>query len=306
MKFRLISILMLLTTVATVKGQHVPLQSQYMFNGVALNPALTGSEEAFSIVGSFRAQWVGIEGAPMTQSVTAHAPLKKMNSSVGVQIYADQIGVDRNTGVFLSYAYQLRFERSKLSLGMAGGVNFLRSYFSRLQVNDPNDNQLMLDSPLGIMPDFSLGAHYFTDRYFVSFSVPMFLTHDYDGSKFIMSNDFNNYNVMLGGGAVFDLQSGTRLKPSLLAKYHAGANMQFDINMMVLLNEAIDVGLSYRTQEAIVGLIEYRASDQLGVMYSFGFPLNPLGQYTYGSHEVSVKYNFLYKTGIQGPRFLGW
>lgn len=308
MKLKIAAILFVFTGCLTLasKAQHVPLQSQYMFNGVALNPAYTGSEEAFSIVGSYRAQWVGFKGAPTTQAITAHAPLKNTHSALGVQLFADQIGVDRTTGIFASYAYRLRFEKARLSLGISGGVNFLRSYFSQLDVADSQDQLLINDSPLGILPDFSFGAHYYTEQFFLSLSIPMFLTHTYTGSAFALSNDFSNYNVMLGGGMLIKLGNGSNLKPSTLLKYRSNAKIQADINLMAMINDAFDVGLSYRTQEALIGLVQYRPTQQLGIMYSFGMPLSPIAGYTHGSHEVSVKYNFLYKTQIEGPRFLGW
>lgn len=287
-------------------AQHAPLQSQYMFNGVALNPAYTGSEDVFSIIGSFRAQWVGFPGAPLTQSLTAHAPLKGMNAAVGLQVYGDQIGITKNTGVFGSYAYRLRMRNSTLVFGAAGGVNFIKSNFSQLQGNDAQDQLIMNDSPLGIMPDFSFGMHYYAKKYFVSLSLPQFLSHEYDGMKFRLRNNFRNYNIILGGGYLFETKSGMKIKPSVLGKYKADSQIQFDINLMATFNKSIEAGLSYRTKEAIVGLIKINATDQLSFMYSFGLPLSPIFKYSFGSHEISVKYNFLYKSAITSPRFLGF
>lgn len=288
------------------RSQHAPLQSQYMFNGVALNPAYTGSEDVFSIVGSFRAQWVGFPGAPMTQSITGHAPLKGMNAAVGLQVYGDQIGITNNTGVFGSYAYRLRMSNSTLVFGAAGGVNFIKSNFSQLEGNDAQDQLVMNDSPLGVLPDFSFGLHYYTKKYFVSFSLPQFLSHEYDGMKFRLRNNMRNYNLILGGGYLFQTRSGIKIKPSVLGKFKADSPLQFDFNLMAEFNKSIEAGLSYRTKEAIVGLVKINATDQLSFMYSFGLPLGPLFKYSFGSHEISVKYNFLYKSKITSPRFLGF
>lgn len=290
----------------SAKAQLVPLQSQYMFNGIALNPAYTGSEDAFSVVGSLRAQWVGFPGAPTTQALTAHAPLKNMNSAFGAQLYADQIGVTRNTGIFGSYAYRLRFQKSTLVFGAAGGVNFIRSYFSELEGNDQGDGVIMNDSPLGILPDFSFGMHYYGKKYFVSFSLPKFLSHDFDGVKYRLNNNFRNYNLMLGGGYLFKLRNGMELKPSILGKFKADSELQFDFNLMSTFNKSIEAGVSYRTSEAIVGLVKININQQFSLMYSFGLPLSPILKYTYGSHELSLKYTFLYKSNIASPRFLGF
>lgn len=289
------------------EAQHVPLQSQYMFNGVALNPAYTGSEDAFSIVGTFRAQWLGFPGAPLTQAITAHAPLKNTTSALGIQVFADQIGVSRNTGVFGSYAYRLRINKmNTLAFGVSAGLNLIKTYYSQLETTDPMDGTLANDTPLGILPDFSFGMHYYGEKYFVSFSAPMFLSHEFDGMKFKLVNNFRNYNLMLGGGYIFTVRNGMQIKPSILGKYKADSPLQFDFNLMSTFNERIDIGLSYRTNEAIVGLFKINATKQFSIMYSFGLPLSPILKYTYGSHELSLKYNFIYSAPLASPRFVGF
>lgn len=277
-----------------------------MFNGIAMNPAYTGSENTMSVVGTFRAQWLGFPGAPTTEALTIHAPLKKETSSVGVQLFADQIGVNKNLGIFGSYAYRVQFNNSTLSAGISGGVNMVRANYSELEVNDVNDQSIAGDSPLGVLPEFSLGAHYNTNSYFVSLSIPMFLGHEYDGSRFRIQNDFKNYNVLLGGGYVLPLRNQTMLKPSVLFKFRAQNRMQADLNLRYTLNDQFDVGVSYRTEEAIMALFEARINKQFSVMYSFGVPISKLAKYSFGSHELSVKYNLMYKTQTTSPRFLGW
>ena len=139
-------LLILIITVGQAQAQYTPILSQYMFNGVALNPALTGSEESFSIIGSVRGQWVGFDGAPRTQVLTAHAPLLNKNSAFGAQLFSDQIGITRNTGIYGMYSYKIMLDKSKISLGISGGLNFIKSYYSRLEVVDQNDQEIMNDS----------------------------------------------------------------------------------------------------------------------------------------------------------------
>src|SRR5690606_15592636 len=149
-------IIILFFSGAISSAQHVPIISQYMFNDVALNPANTGNQNALSLFGNFRAQWVGIPGAPTTYSFTAHSPLKNLSSSVGLQFFSDKIGVDQSTGIFGSYAYRIKMEKSSLSFGLAGGIMMVRANNSELQVNDAGD-MLLVDSPLGVLPDVSFG-----------------------------------------------------------------------------------------------------------------------------------------------------
>ena len=301
---KLIVILIFLSN--TVSAQYTPLLSQYMFNTVALNPAFTGNEGAFTIVSSNRIQWVGFDGAPTTLSLTAHAPVKKTNSSLGLQLFADQIGIDKKMGAFGSYSYKLAFNKYKLSLGLSGGVSVLKSYYSRLNVIDQGDEAILVDSPIGVLPDLGFGAHFFNEKYFVSFSIPMMLTHTYEQNGYKVSNKIKNYNYIIGGGTEFTINREIKLAPSFLSKFRANNAPQFDINLMAKYKSFIEVGMSFRTNEALVGLFKINLDKQLSFMYSYGGPINGLSKYTSGSHEISLKYVFLYQSKIAGPRSFGW
>jgi len=287
-------------------AQHTPLLSQYMFNTVALNPAFTGSEGAFCLVSSNRIQWVGFDGAPTTISLTGHAPIKKTNSSLGLQLFADQIGIDRKMGAFGSYSYKLAFNKHKLSLGLSGGVSVLKSYYSRLNVIDQGDESIMIDSPIGVLPDLGFGAHFYNQKYFLSFSIPMMLTHSYTQDGYKVSNNIKNYNYILGGGTEIEVNSEIKLEPSVLSKFRLNTTPQVDLNLMAKYKSFIELGMSYRTQEALVGLFKINLDKQLSLIYSYGTPISGLGKYTSGSHEFSLKYVFLYQSKIAGPRSFGW
>lgn len=277
-----------------------------MFNSIALNPAATGSEGVMSIVGTFRAQWIGFPGAPTTEAITAHAPLKKLNSSVGVQLFADQIGVDNRTTLNGLYSYRFKMKNANLRLGLSGGVSFVQTKYSELSVFTSGDDEISSNTPVGVLPNFGVGMYYTAEKYFLSFSIPTLLGHRYENDGFRSFSDVSNYNVLLGGGYELDLKNEMGLKPSVLFKLRANNRPQADLNMKLKLNPMFDVGISYRTEEAIIGLFEARVTDQFSLMYSFGVPISAIAKTTFGSHELSVKYNFVYKSNSEGPRFAGW
>lgn len=288
----------------SLNAQFNPILDQYMFNGIAQNPAVTGATNAFSIVGSYRAQWVGIEGAPRTQTIIAHAPLKKTKLSIGLQVFADQIGVTRNTGIFGSFAYKLKFKKSDLRFGINTGISMINNNYSQLDVLNQNDNLLINDAPRGFLPNTSFGAYWHSQNYFVGFSIPFMLTHSYNGARYIVKNEFKNYNFNFNAGTRIKINNEIDFKPSFLIKYRIDHKPQFDLNLMAEFKDKMEAGLSYRTQESIMVLFKYNLTKQFSFMYSFGIPVSQLGIYTYGSHELSLKYNFLYHTSYQNPRRL--
>lgn len=302
---RILTVIALLISNA-VFGQYASLQSQYMFNPIAMNPAATGSEEVMSIVGTFRAQWIGFPGAPTTEAITAHAPLKVMNSSVGVQIFADQIGINNNTTLNGLYSYRFKLKNASLRLGLAGGLSFVQANYSALSVFDEDDAQISSNAPVGVIPNFGIGAYFTAEKYFVSFSVPTLLGYQFENNRYRSFSDVQNYNFLLGGGYEFDLKNDMVLKPSVLLKMRANNRPQIDVNAKLKLNSLFDIGISYRTEEALIGMFEVKATNQFHVMYSFGVPISAIVKNTFGSHELSLKYNFVYKSNSQGPRFSGW
>ena len=287
-------------------GQYSSLQSQYMFNPIALNPAATGSEDVMSIVGTFRAQWIGFPGAPTTEALTLHAPLKNVNSSVGLQLFADQIGIDLRTSINGLYSYRFKLKNANLRLGVSGGVSFVQSNYSELQVYTPDDDEISSNSPLGVLPNAGFGMYYTAEKYFLSFSIPTLFSHRFENNKFRSISSVANYNFLIGGGYEFNLKNDMGLKPSVLLKFRANNRPQFDFNTKLKLNPMFEVGLSYRTEEAIIGMFEANVTNQFSVMYSFGMPITAIAKNSFGSHELSVKYNFVYKSNSQGPRFSGW
>ncbi|WP_224996949.1 PorP/SprF family type IX secretion system membrane protein, partial [Cesiribacter sp. SM1] len=114
-------------------AQQRPAYSQYMFNGLALNPAYAGSQKQFNAMAVIRSQWVNFEGAPKTQMLSVHAPLDRKNIGLGMLISHETIGVHTDWSAYVSYAYQIKFKRAgMLSLGLQGGLNYRQSDFNSL------------------------------------------------------------------------------------------------------------------------------------------------------------------------------
>src|SRR5688572_13611759 len=110
---------------STASAQQVATYAQYMFNGLAINPAYAGSHEALSATALVRFQNVGLRGAPKTQTFTLHSPLLNKRVGLGMMAIRDEIGVITQTGINVSYAYRIPVsEKATLSMGLQGGIGF--------------------------------------------------------------------------------------------------------------------------------------------------------------------------------------
>jgi len=120
-------------------GQQNPLFSQYMFNGLVINPAYTGSQESMVLTAGSRSQWTGLNGAPWTQVATIHSPIKLSRSAAGGVFVHDHVGVTNQYTVYGTYAYGIPVsENAKIAVGAQAGVTYYKSNLSDLLIITPN------------------------------------------------------------------------------------------------------------------------------------------------------------------------
>lgn len=119
---KLILIAMFLWVTVT-EAQHYPAFSQYVVNGMVINPAYAGRHGAMDVTLGHRRQWVGFNGAPNTTTFGLNTPLKVKSISVGFSFINDKIGSTNNQLFNVMYAYRIRIKRKyKLSFGLQNGV----------------------------------------------------------------------------------------------------------------------------------------------------------------------------------------
>ena len=286
-------------------AQQFPLLSQYMFNGLVLNPAYAGSKPFTSASIDIRKQWAGFDGSPTTQAATIHGLTDSKKVGLGLMIANDKVGIQNQTDVFGSYAFHMSGRRYKFSLGLQGGFTYLRSQISDLKYWQNNDPVYAINTLSNVQPNVGFGAYFYSEMYYAGFSAPYLLSYDpQQGASVNLAQSHHlARHLFLTGGYVIPVTDQIKLKPSLLVKYVYAAPIQADINMNILLNNIIWVGASYRTNDAIVAMGEYQLTKKLRIGYSFDFTLSEIQKYSAGSHEFMLGYDFGYKLQkVKTPR----
>ncbi len=283
-------------------GQQQAMFTQYMFNGLALNPAYAGSQGALSATFLARKQWLGFEGSPSTQTFSLHSPILDKNFSAGILFVNDQIGKNQQTGGTLCFSYQIKFPKSTLSMGAQGGFTNYR--LGQLAVRDLNDPNFGAEEVNRFMPQIGTGFYYYSDRMYVGLSIPQLLTHYYNLTSDI-STARSRRHYFLTGGYVFDLNPNLKIKPSLLVKAVEGAPVSVDLNTNLLIKDVIWVGLSYRSFESIDALLELQLTNQLKLGYAYDFSTSSqIRSVTKGTHELMLNYRFSFsKNKLITPRY---
>jgi len=276
-----------------------------MYNTVAINPAYAGSRGALSIVGLHRSQWVGLEGAPTTQSFSAHTPFNNSRVGLGVSFINDEIGPSTEQYFNIDFSYTIpTSEKGKLSLGVKGVANILALNVNKLGPEtaaalDPN-----LNSFSQFQPNFGIGAYYHhAEKFYVGLSAPNILeTKHFDEAAISVGKERLNYYLI--SGYVFNISSNTELKPAFLVKYVNGAPLQVDLSVNAMFKEKFILGLAYRWDAAVSLMAGFQINKSLMIGYGYDLDSTKLGDYNGGSHEILFRFElFNHKEKLISPRF---
>jgi len=282
-----------------LSAQQMPQYSQYMFNGLAINPAYAGSKDYLSVAALYRKQWVNFPGAPETQTFSIHAPVSEGKMGLGFTFVNDKIGKSSKRMDFYGhYAFHIETGSGVLALGIQGGATQFSTKFSELRVFDVGDNVVANGDETEFVPNAGAGLYYYSETFYAGASVPQLLSTTPKSGPKNVSHYFFTTGIVLGGSDNF------KVKPSVLLKYVQNAPMQYDINANVFIGKIIGVGVSYRAEDAIVGLLSLQLTPQLRFGYSYDLTQTEIKDYGTGSHEFMLGYDFGHEVPkVRVPRY---
>ncbi len=285
-------------------AQQLPQFTQYMYNTIAINPAYAGSREALSIIGLHRSQWVGFDGGPVTQTLSVHSPLRNDRIGLGFTFIEDDLGPENFTYLYGDFSYSIPTGRTgKLAFGVKGGFTSysLDDDFRETESFDP----LIRGIANRWTPNIGLGVYYHTNRFYAGASAPRVLnTNRATEEGFEALERLSYYGII---GAVFDINSDFKFKPSSLLKITNGAPASLDFTANFLYKEKVWLGASYRASQdtgAFGGFLDLQVSKQLRLGYSYEKPTSEIRAFTSGTHEVLLIYEFKFiSSKLKSPRY---
>ena len=286
-----------------VNGQQRPIMSTYHFNPIVLNPAIAGRLNQLSITALNRNQWVNIDGAPSFQSFIAHNAFRANQIGGGLIFTSDKVGVHRDLGLFGAYAYKIRMSRGVLSFGLQGGFNSRRSDFTQLNIRDQTD-QFLLGTPTTFNPNFGTGIYWQDTKSYVSLSVPHILTpqaFDIETDSPIESTEVRHYYLYAGTAFKLDEHEKFLLNPSFLVRVPERGPIGWDLNANLIIDKKIYTGVSWRSGDSIILLLQLILNDNFRVGYGYDVITSALTRYSRGSHEIMLNYRIPIKNHKNNP-----
>lgn len=297
LKYLLIASIIFLIGARKVFAQQKAMFTQYMFNGLVVNPAYSAMDEALNITALARQQWVGFKGAPNTQSFTVHTPINHSNTSVGMIIMRDQIGeVISETGASATLAHRVNLSADTyLALGVNGGLSKYNGDYSLTGSPSAVSDPVFADQN-SMRANIGFGAMIFSQKFYAGFSSPYFYYRDLQATSSAPTAYKPHY--ILQGGYITDLNDMIKFKPNVLVKYVSGSPVQIDVNANFLVNETFWIGGSLRSMDSFDLIAEVNLTPNIQLGYSFDFTTSRLAQVEKGSHEVVLNF----RLGPRGDR----
>ncbi|MFN8397044.1 MAG: type IX secretion system membrane protein PorP/SprF [Bacteroidia bacterium] len=260
--------------------------SQYAFNSLLINPAYAGSREALSMVGLYRNQWLGYEGAPVTTTFSIHAPTADLRHGFGLSLLNDRVGPSNMTSVAGSYAYRIPVsQKGWLAMGLQGELANYRVGYQNLVLDQQGDATLGTASYNRLLPNVGVGAWYNDQRLFAGVSMPRLIRSNLSPAG---GDSRRATHAFAMAGYVLPLGKAVRLRPSVMLKWASHAPVSMDFNLAALIQERVWVGASYRTDKSLVLMTQLQITQMLRLGYSYDHGLEQLRRAGSSAHELML------------------
>ncbi len=292
-------------------AQQSPMFTQYLQNPLVVNPAYAGSTDALSIVALSRLQWTGFKGAPITNSIAIHSPIKDNNLGIGFNLVNDKIGLINQTDFFASVSYKVMLtDNASLRLGLrAGGTTFGARFgdASLAEQGQGDRDPAFAQNVSGkFLPNIGFGAYFTTQSVFLSVAAPRLLNNEisFNNSLTTTRAFAESRHIFVQAGGLFKLSPSVNAKPSIGVRYVGGAPASIDVTGNFQFAEKFWIGAMYRFNDAVGGIFQMQLNEQFRFGYSYDFNTTTLNTVNSGSHELMIAYDFVYRrANIKSPRY---
>lgn len=318
-KIQIVIVAVLMAFSGIVSGQNesttlnigYPVYSQYLQNGLMINPAYAGTRGNLSAFASYRMQWMNMPGAPKIQSLSLHSPLKNDKVGLGVMAQFMSFASTMSTSIYADYAYHIRLKNGKLSFGLKAGFDRSGTNYADIlkSLTDDGDPVFLANDKPYMLPNAGAGVYYYSNKVFAGVAVPAFLSYSRTSSGGTQAyHNFGNYDVVFSAGGLITFSQFFKFKPSVLIDYSldkAEKLTQLDVNGNIILADILWLGGSYRTTEQVaVGIMQLQINPQLMIGASYDYAAGRMKTYrTGGSTEFIIRYEFGYKVSASNPRY---
>lgn len=337
---RLLSVVLLIACISA-SAQQKPYYTQYILNNYILNPALTGIENYTDLKLSYRDQWTGINGAPVTTYLTIQGPIGKKDfrttptsfeipgenprgksfvdeytappphSGIGMMIINDKTGYINRFSAYATYAYHKPISlKTTLAAGFLAGITNVSLDRSKIEWGTllPTDPAIGYDNGdlKKLKPEVGAGLWLYSSDYFVGASVLNIVPNKI---KFYSSNQYATYfepQIIGTAGYRFFLSDDVSMLPSVMLQFIQPFPVQVHANVKFQYMDKVWAGLSYRITDQLGGfaaMAGINVSNTFNLSYAYdAATTSRLQSYAQNTHEIILGFLINNKYSDSCPR----
>lgn len=272
------------------------------------NPAYAGFDKSISANFNYRTQWTGVLEHPTQINANVHLPIYLLKGGAGLKLNNETSGAFRSTSVKVSFNRVESFANGILSIGLAIGMKQIALDGSKIRTpNGIYDGSIQHLDPIlpngnisGIMPDWTLGFFGRNDFFDVGLTIEnlFFQAGNLDQINFQNTKKISFY------GAMPLLVNGLEIQPSLYIKSNT-LQIQSDISVLVKSGNIFGGlglrGFNKNSFDALSFIGGIRLNEHYTLSYGYDYILNELSNFSEGTHEININYNFNKLIGIGLP-----
>jgi len=255
--------------------------------------------------------------------VSASIPILPLSGGVGLAVYYDQAGVTKLTNSALSYSQHIKLGSGKLGLGVQGIYTYIGK--GTYRAIDPDDINIPANSSDHKF-DIGAGVWYEAPKFYAGLSLNNLMRSEYtfksNGTTGVASQYLGENHAYLTTGYNIEASSSVTVTPTVLvkavlpgrydtkSKYDNQHNYSFEAGARATYNDQIWVGLNYRYDESVSGLLGYAfgADNRYRIGYAFDFIAFNQAARAFSSHEILFslrlpKAMLLTRPAIRTPRY---
>jgi len=299
--FKIIIGLILVCLPMNIWAQQDPQFTQYMYNTLNVNSAYAGSRGHMSITGIHRSQWLGIDGAPQTQTLSIDSPIAK-KVGLGLSIINDNIGPSEEIYIDLNFSYTIKLsDNNRLSFGAKGGGRLFNLDFTKGQSQNPD--AIFQNVNDRFLPTVGAGLYLHSDTKYLGVSIPNFFADEhYDDIQGSLAAE--RIHIFLIGGVVTNFSEILKFKPAFLLKHVVGSPLSLDLSANFMFYNRFTIGAAYRWDDSFSGLAGFQITPALNIGYAYDYTTSELQRFTSGSHEIMIRFELKSEEKkLKSPRF---
>ncbi len=289
-------------------SQQDPQYTQYMYNTMSVNPAYAGSNDHTVITALGRSQWVGLDGAPNSQTLSYDSPVGYSGVGLGINLTNDRIGPSNEIYLDANISYRVRMSnRGNLSFGLKLGGRHLAIDWSKgtaLDTGSPSFSQNISE----FLPTIGAGVYYYESNWYGGIGIPNFLRTDHYDDTIVTSSgngDAAEERLHFFGilGYVFNLNETLKFKPAGLIKVVNGAPLSLDISANFLFNNRFVTGVAWRWDDSVSALLGFQATKHFNIGFAYDLTTSNYSSYNSGTYELILRWDRFKNRIMKSPRF---